>query len=194
MIKKILSVLVIAALSGCAVNYTLDGQKYSSKEAYQEAGDLKMARILSDIVPLPAPVSKKKLIFAIPSEMAILTEATSRFVKAQGREPVGNAKEIIGNSAKAAYKDAKLSFDAVQKKNIYASTQLIDMPTMTGSFEASSDADTLYGVEPAPGSAQWFFHSIKGGKQIFSYDRSQPTSAGRLNSFLDAVLAQAVKD
>lgn len=194
MMKKIFTALAVIALSGCAVNYTYEGKKYDSKQAFHQAVDSKVAEVLSGIVPLPTPVSKKKLIFAMPSETALITEVTSRFVKAQGSQPVGPAKEIIENLPKSTYKNIKVFYDAIQKKNIYSSTQFIDMPTMTGSFEASSDADTLYYVEPSKDSGQWFFNSIKGGKQIFSYDRSAPDGVGKVQAFVDAVLAQAVRD
>jgi hypothetical protein len=194
MIKKIFSILAITALSGCAVNYTYEGRKYESKEAFHQAVDSKVSEVLSSIVPLPSPVSKKRLIFAMPSESALITEVTSRFVKAQGSQPVGPAKEIIENIPKSTYKNIKIFYDAIHKKNIYASTQFIDMPIMTGSFEASNDADTLYYVEPIKDSGQWFFNSIKGGKQIFSYDRSAPDGVGKVQAFVDAVLVQAVRD
>jgi hypothetical protein len=194
MMKKVLSVLVAAALSGCAVDYTFEGQKYSSKEAFHQAVDSNVSAILAGIVPLPRPVSNKKLIFAVPSETALLSEANSRFVKSQGSQPVGAAKEILENLPRANYKNTKIFFDAVQKKNIFASTQFIEMPMMTGSFEASNDADAMYYIEPNQGSGQWFYHSSKAGKQIFAYDRSATTSAGKVQAFVDAVLAQAIRE
>lgn len=194
MIKKILSALAIVALSGCAANYTYEGKKYDSKESFHQGVDASLAEVLAGITPLPAPVSKKKLIFAIPSETTLITEYTARFVKIQGNQPIGIAKEIIDNLSKSNYKNTKIFYDAVQKKNIYSSVKYIEMQSMTGSFEASSDTDTLYLVEPTQGSAQWFFHSSKGGKQIFAYDRSAPTVGGKINAFVDAVLSQAVRD
>ena len=140
------------------------------------------------------PVSKKKLIFAIPSEAALLSENNSRLLKTNGTQPVGIAKEMIENLTKANYKNVKIYFDAVQKKNIFASVQFIEMPSMSGTLEASSDADAMYFIEPAPGSAQWFYLSSKGGKQIFAADRSAPTPAGKVQAFVDAVLAQAIRD
>jgi hypothetical protein len=194
MMKKILIILAVVALSGCAVNYTYEGQKYGSKEEFQQAIDSKMSESLSTITPLPVPVSKKKLIFAFPSEATLLAEDISRFVKAKGTQPIGPAKEIIENLSKSAYKNNKVYFDAIQKKNIYGSTQFIEMQATSGSYEASSDADTMYFIEPTPGSAQWYYHSSKGGKQIFAFDRSAPTPAGKIQAFVDAVLAQAIRD
>jgi hypothetical protein len=89
MMKKIFTALAVVALSGCAVNYTYDGKKYDSKEAFHQAVDSNVSEMLSGVVPLPTPVSKKKLIFAMPSETALITEVTNRFVKSQGNQPVG---------------------------------------------------------------------------------------------------------
>ena len=68
MIKKILVLLAATALTGCAVNYTLEGQKYDSKEKFQQAVDTNIFSALATIKPLPAPLTKKKLMVAIPSE------------------------------------------------------------------------------------------------------------------------------
>ena len=195
MIKRLFVVFVSVALGGCAsVNYTYEGQKYGSKEAFHQAVDYHVSGVLAGISPLPAPVSKKNLVFAIPSEAALVAESTSRFVKAQGSQPVGSAKEILDNLPKSTFKNIKIFFDAVKKKNIFASAQFIEMPTMIGTLEASSDTDAMYYIEAARGSGQWFYHSSKGGKQIFAYDRSGSTAVGHVNAFLDAVLAQAIRD
>jgi hypothetical protein len=192
--KVVFGAIAAIALSGCAVSYTFDGKKYDSKESFHQAVDSNIVNVLSEITPLKAPVSNKKLIFAIPSEDVFTKEAYNRFVKIQGNQPTGAAKEILDNIPKANYKNAKVFFDAVRKKNIYASTQFIDMPAMTGAFEASVDTDTVYYIEPTQGSGQWFYHSSKGGKQIFSYDRSSPTPSGKVQAFIDAVLTQAIRD
>ncbi len=195
MIKEIFGVLALMVLGGCAsVNYTYEGQKYSSKESFHQAVDSHVAGVLASISPLPSPVSRKSLVFAIPSEAAIVAEATSRFVKSQGSQPVGPAKEILENIPKSTFKNIKIFFDAVKKKNIFASAQFVEMPTMIGTLEASNDSDALYYIEAARGSGQWFYHSSKGGKQIFAYDRSGSTAVGHVNAFLDAVLAQAARD
>ena len=194
MIKKILGLIIITALSGCAVNYTYEGQKYDSKEKFQQAVDSTMSGALSGIAPLPRPLTQKKLVFAIPGETTLVDETTKRFVMAQGTQPIGPAKEIIENLSKSSYKNHKIFFDAIQKRNIFASVHFIDMQSMTGSFAASVDSDTLYVIEPTQGSGQWYYTSLKHGKQIFAYDRSSPTPAGKVQAFIEAVQAQAIRD
>ena len=130
----------------------------------------------------------------MPSEDTFVEETKKIFIKAQGTQPVGTALEIIENVPRSTYKGIKAFFDAVQKRNIYASTQFVDMQSTTGSFAASADTDTLYIVVPAPNSTQWYYASLKHGKQIFAYDRSSPTPAGKVQAFVEAVQAQAIRD
>ena len=50
--------------------------------------------------------------------------------------------------------------------------QLVNMDSLSSSLAASDDADTLYYSEPSSGSGQFFFNSMKQGKQVFAYDMS----------------------
>lgn len=194
MIKKVVGLIAFVALSGCAAIYTLDGQKYDSKEKFQQAVDSKVAEGLSSITPLPTPLTQMKLVFAVPSETALFNESVRRFVALNGKQPNTVQNEMSENLSKSNYKGIKVFFDAVQKRNIFASTQFIEMQSMTGSFAASADTDTLYLVEPSQGSTQWYYTSLKHGKQVFAYDRSSPTGLGKLQAFIDAVQAQAIRD
>jgi hypothetical protein len=194
MIKKILGLVAVVALSGCAVNYTFEGQKYDSKEKFHQAVDGHVIRTLATITPLPKPLTQKKLIFAMPSETTLIDESKKRFAKTQSSAPTGPALEILENIPKSTYKNIKIYFDAIQKRNLYASVQFIDMQSMTGSFAASADTDTLYMIEPTAGSNQWYYSSLKQGKQIFAYDRSSPTAEGKVQAFVDAVQVQAIRE
>jgi hypothetical protein len=176
MIRTIAILAVSLALVGCGVvYYTYEGQKYDSKEEFQQAIDAAVSDAMSTITPLPTALTKRKLVFAIPSESTLFTENLRRFVALNGREPTALQNEMNEHLSRSAYKNFKVFFDAVQKKNIYGSTQLIEMQSMTGSLAASPDADALYLVEPSLGSAQWYYVSSKHGQQIFAYDRSSPT-------------------
>lgn len=194
MMKKFVYLIVAIALSGCAVNYTYDGRKYDSKEKLHQAVDSSIFGVISGITPLPKPLTQKKLVFAMPSEATLVDESKQRFVKLQGNQPTGIALEILENIPKSNYKNIKVFFDAVQKRNIFASTQFMEMQSMTGSFAASMDSDTLYMIEPTQGSSQWYYTSFKHGKQIFAYDRSSPTLTGKVQAFVEAVQAQAIRD
>jgi ankyrin repeat protein len=115
-------------------------------------------------------------------------------VTAQGKEPTDRQKEVGMNLNRANYKNIKIFFDAIQKKNIYASTQFIETESTNASFAASPDTDTLYLVYNGRNSIQWFYTSHRYGKQIFAYDRSSPTPEGKVQAFVDAVQVQAIRD
>lgn len=194
MIKKLLGLVAVIALSGCAVNYTFEGQKYESKEKFLQGVDDLYARTLMSISPSAKPITQKKLIFAIPSEATIIDESKRRYTKQQGTPPVGQALEILESIPKSNYKGLKVFFDALQKKNLYASVQLIEMQSMTGSIAASADADVLYMIEPSQNAGQWYYTSLKNGKQIFAYDKSGSTLDAKLQAFIEAVQLQAIRD
>ena len=195
MIKNIAGLfVVVAALSGCTTTYTYDGQKYTSKETFHQAVDARVSGVVSGTAPFPSPLTQKKLLFAMPSETTIFNETVRRHVALKGSQPNAQANKIYENLSKSNYKNIKVFFDAIQKKNIYGSAQFIEMQAMTGSFAASADTDALYMVEPAQGSNQWYYTSLKNGKQIFAYDRSNPTLEGKVQAFVEAVQAQAIRD
>lgn len=195
MIKLItLAVVVVGILGGCGTTYTFEGQKYDSKEKFQSAVDSAASGALATIAPLATPLSQKKLVFAIPSESALVNENVRRQVAIAGSQPNAIQQELIDNLSRSNFKLTKIFFEGVQRKNIYKSVQFIEMQSMTGSFAPSQDVDTLYYVEPSQGSGQWFYASSKGGKQIFAFDRSSVTPAGKIQAVVDAVQAQAIRD
>ncbi len=195
MIKKFLCLAIATvAISGCAVKYTYEGETYRNKEEFHKAVDANVASTLATVVPLPSPLTPRKLIFAIPSPTAMVEESTRRYVKAKDSQPSGPAKEILENIPLSNFKTIKVFYDAVQKRNIYSSAQFVAMPEMTGSFPAAADTDTLVFIETAQNSGQWYYTSLKHGKQIFAYDRSSPTPAGKVQAFLEAVQVQAIRE
>jgi hypothetical protein len=194
MIKKILGLVAVIVLSGCAVNYTYEGQKYDSKEKLHQAVDGHVFRTVATITPLPKPLTQKKLIFAIPSEATLFEESKKRYAKSQGTTLSGPAFEVLENLTKSNYKNIKVFFDAVQKRNLYASVQLVELQSMNGSLAASTNTDALYLVEPSQGSSQWYYTSLKQDKQIFAYDRSSPTAEGKVQAFVDALQVQAIRE
>ena len=198
MMNNIIAVLAAFALSGCTVTtfYTYDGKKYDSKESFQQTVDTNVTEVLAGITPLPVPVSKKKLLFAIASASAIKAEITARFIKSDGNQPNDRMREVIDTMSKSSHKEVKVFYDAVQKKNIYSSVQYLEMQSTTASFATSSETDTFYYnlTDLNQVSAQWVYHSSKGDKQLFTYDTSAPSAGGKVKAFVDAVLAQAIRD
>lgn len=195
MTRKLAAIVAMAtALAGCASSYTLEGQKYASKEELHRASEGLVVSALNTISPLPSPLTQKKLVFAIPSEPTIRQENVSRVTQRNGSAPNAMLSEQIENITKANYRSLRVFYDAVQKRGIYASTQLREMPSMAVSLEPSSDTDVIYLTEPAPGTGQWFYASQKHGRQLFAYDRSGVGTTSKVQAFMEAVQAQAIRD
>ena len=194
MIKKLFALVTVLAVSGCANFYTLEGVKYNSKEAFHQAVAQKNTDALNSIQPLPAPVTKKNLIFAFPSEATIYAENIARTTKQNGQVPSGLLLERMENLTKANFSMSKVFADALQKKGVYASMKYMEMPSMTVSIEPSSNTDVLYFSEPSIGTGQWFFATQKGGKQVFGFDRSGAGPTAKVQAYVDAVMTQAIRE
>ena len=65
---------------------------------------------------------------------------------------------------------------------------------MITSLEPSKEYDVIYYTEPSVGSGQYFYASIKHGKQIFSFDRSQTGPDGKVKAFVEAIQALAIRE
>ncbi|GEM_PF-1195780 len=195
--KKLSLILAAAAavlLSGCAAFYTLEGQRYNSAEEFQRTVDSHAAAAVAAVAPLPSPLTKKKLIFAIPAEATVYQENVRRSTVTNGRAPTGLGAEMVTNLTRANYKMMKVFYDVVQKKGIYPSVQFMDMPSMAISLEPSADTDVVYYAEPSQGTGQWFYASAKSGRQVFAYDRSGAGPTAKALAFIDAVQAQAIRE
>jgi len=190
----LLSILTFLVLSGCAVNYTYDGQKYDSKESFIKGVENKVGDTLNSIIPLKTPLSGKKLIMAIPSLEVYNKLGIENFIKINKTAPNSSQIEVASNLNRSNYLNTKIFLDAVQKKNIYRETQFIDMQSGNDSFSPSANTDTIYLVAADANSVQWYFSSNKNGKELFGYDRSSPTLAGKVQAFLDAVQIRAIRE
>jgi len=124
----------------------------------------------------------------------VYQENIRRQTALNGRAPTGQATEMLTNLTRSNYKMMKVFFDTVQKKGIYSSTQLREIPSMAISIEPAADTDVLYFSEPSQGTGQWFYASAKHGRQVFGYDRSGAGVTAKTQAFIDAVQAQAIRE
>lgn len=194
MIKKFATFGLAIALAGCASTYTLGGKKFENQEAFQAAVESERAMAIAQVQTLPAPLTKKKLIAALPSTETLYEENARRHT-AQTGQPLGSlAVEQNTNLSKSGYKLTRIFFEGVQKRGIYSSVEIRDALSMVVSLEPSAEYDVIYYTEPAISSGQFFYSSIKHGKQVFSYDRTSSGVTGKVNSFIEAVQLQAIKD
>ena len=195
MIKKIVSLVAVVALSGCAPQqYVYNSQKYDNAEKMLSAQEADNSNALSTITPLPKPLTQKKLVIAFQSESTIYSVNQTYHAKAHGSQASGTQKEIYETQAKSGFKGYKLMLDGIQKKNIYASTQYVEMHSYTEEFAASADTDTLYYFANETSPGQWFYSSLKHGKQVFAFDRSGSSLALQLQAFLDGLQAMVIRE
>lgn len=193
--KKILTMIsAVIILTGCSAHYFLDGKKYDNETLFQGAVEAKRQDALASIQPLPSPLTNKRLIVAIPSEQAVYEENSRRHLANTGKELSGIGIEQNRNLSKANFKLAKAFFEGVQKRGVYSGIEIKETGSMTNSIEPSPDYDVMYYTEPAVNSGQYFYASSKHGRQIFSYDRSQPGATAQLNNFINAVQTFAIRD
>lgn len=189
-----LIVIACASLTGCASTYTYDGARYPNKEAFEAAVDSKLAKATADVQPLSSPVSKKRLVFAIPSEQLIFRQSAANFAAAQGRT-IGLGEEMIARPVwSASYKGLKAFHDEIVRRNIYAQVRYVELDTMSPDLQATPTEDVFYYSEPKLGSGQWYYTSIRAGKQAFSYDRGGPDMFARTKARLDAIQVYAIRD
>ena len=174
--------------------YTYEGQVFDLPTKFQKGVDDKVAATVKAITPLPQPLSQKKLVFAMPRQSAFIKESTQRFVAAHGAPPVKLAKEIVENLSTSNFKSIKVFFQAIKKKNIYASVKFVELDSMSGSHPAAEGVDALYMVEPSVGEVHWTYASTKHGEQELVYDRSSEHIEGKVQAFVQAVQAMAVSD
>lgn len=192
---KFLSALGFSLLiSGCVSTYIFEGKKYDNEQAFQTAVEDDRARAILQVSALQEPLTKKKLIAALPSEQALYAENSRRHTAATGNQLMGLAAEQNTNLSKAGYKLMRVYFEGVQKRGIYTNVEIRDMPNIIVSIEPSSDYDVLYYTEPSIGSGQFFYSSVKHGRQIFSFDRSGEGVAGKVKAFVEATQVQAIKE
>ena len=190
----IVSLFVILMLSGCATRYTFEGQIYDSKGLFLKAVEDRAADTLALITPLKVPISNKKLIMAMPSEQVFNNLSHELFIKINKQEPNSIQKEMVSNLNRSNYLMIKIFFDAIQKKNIYRETQFINMQSGVESFSPSSNVDVLYLTMTDAKSEQFFFLSDRNGREIFSYDRSSPTVAGKVQAAVEAMQIRAIRE
>lgn len=194
MIKLASALVITVLLTGCASKYTMEGKVYANDKEFQAAVDLEVSSALNQVKPYGKPLTKKKLVAALPSEQAIFAENAKRHKAATGREIMGLATEQNTNLSRAAYKMTRVFYEGAEKKGIYSSFEIKDMPTMTVSIEPSDDYDVIYFTEPGVGSGQYFYASAKHGKQVFAYDRSGVGVIPKVNAFVDAIQSLAIRE
>ena len=79
--------------------YTYEGQVFDLPTKFQKGVDDKVKATVKAITPLPAPLSQKKLVFAMPRQSAFIKESAKRFAAVHGGAvgcPVGYCAGVAG--------------------------------------------------------------------------------------------------
>lgn len=195
MVRTTLTVAVICtALAGCASFYTYDGKQYNSRAEFLGAVDAGNQAGVNAIVPLPAPVAKKTLIFALPTQATVTQQSIRNYTSMKGSAPMANQVELFNDLAEAATRGMRYLHDGVVRKNIYSQVRLLPVDSLMAQPTPSEREDVLFYNESAPGAGQWYFANAKYGRQVLPWDRAQPTIPLRLKAFVDSVQLQAIRE
>jgi len=194
MTKLISTLLACLTLAGCAATYTFNGQRYASKEELVSASDRMIADAVNSIQPLQQPVSKRTLLFALPSERTFHTASVATFTRVNGR-PIGMGEEImLTNINSVTFKTARSLFDAIKRRNIYQNVRYLDLDTMTAELQATPSEDVLYFYKAPTGDGQYYYSTAKSGKQVFSFDRGAGDMNARTKAFVQSVEVFSIRD
>jgi hypothetical protein len=187
--------IALVFLGGCAaVHYTYDGKKYNSRQQFIAAVEASNGAAVAAITPLPAPVTKKKLLFAFPSR-TVIAAATARYMaQTNGATPTALQAEMIEALADGNFRSAKVFYEGAARRNIFQSVRFIELDSMSSSPVASADEDIIYYFESSASSGVYYYVTAKGGKQVFAYDRGQPGILGKIQAFNDALQLQAIRE
>lgn len=187
-------IAVCVALTGCAARYTYDGQAYQDRDTFNTAVDAKLSQATASVIPLPEKISNKTLVFAVPSEEVIVKQSKANFSRTNGRT-IGVGEEIILRPVWTSnYKGMKGFYDAVSRKNIYQSVRYVEVDTLTPNLQPTATEDVFFYTEAQPGAGQFYYVSVKAGKQAFSYDRGGSDMSARTRAFADALQTYAIRD
>ncbi len=192
-IAVVAALITALALAGCAATYTFEGKIYNSKEDFARAVDDEHRTAVASIVPLPAPVTKKRLAIAIPSTSTIFASSVRNYTTAKNAAPPPMQVEIYQTLAAGVTRSVRGIYDGAVRRNIYTSVRFVELDSMTASPAPSADEDVVFFNEPSLGSGQWYFATAKDPKQVFAYDKGQTGIAGKMRAFNDALQLHAVR-
>lgn len=191
--KHALAALGIMLLAGCnQQTYFYNGVKYSDPAQFRAAATADRASYVAQIKPLSAPLSKKRLVVALPDREYILAEKLAfgrNFDQNLQRSQV-ESDPLIGDYIEFIQMLPKM----IEKKNLFSS---VDSRTVSGqsSIQPTPEYDVLtLALATAPGGRDEFYYiSEKSGKQIVQADGSTTLSSDRWNSFFDSIKAAMLR-
>lgn len=186
------------ALGGC-VTYTYGGKKYDTQEQVVEAMKENTRQLLSEITPLPKPVTNKTLTYIAPGYNAFMA-AQEQIDKLAG---VTRNEVQRGNAEiKAKEREANSEFSAamIKKRNLFKNVIFVPSSSYTNPEPVISDEEDAlyvscsYSEDGKNAACETYYVSKKYGKQVFVVDRGSPDYKKRNKAFLQAVEALAIRE
>jgi hypothetical protein len=193
-LKRFFVLSVAVLCTACAAVYTYEGKQYHSKQEFFSAADAAHRDAVAAVIPLPAPVTSRKLLFAVPTPAAILHDSIRNYTKLKGSPPAGLQLEIFTTLAESASGSIRAFYDGAVRRNVYKNVQLLDVDSLMANPAPSAEQDVVFYNEISPGSGQWYYATAKEGKHVFAFDRLQPGPAGKVHAFNDALQLEAIKN
>ena len=191
--KSIFAIAAIVALVGCTT-YTLEDQKYNSREAFLSAASQKASEAVNEIQPLPKTLTEKNLIFA-RSSINMTTENVRQMNRNQENKEIdGGQMQIVDSLLKSGFISTNAFRDAIKRRNIYKAVDYVEISSPTGLPEATKDTDVLYFLTANGNNGQWYYVTKKSGTQVFPVDQSLRTARGQVKAFVEAAQAAALRD
>lgn len=183
-----------ALLSGCGMTYFLEGAKYDSRDSFVAARDAMNSRCTASVIPLVAPVVKRKLVFLIPTQSAVYQNRFSIVKAAIPNDPItidGMKKNPIISGVGENY---RLDFERIKRRNIYMSVDVSEYDTLSLP-QASSEVDVLYVAMPEVlgGRDTFYLVTQKGGKQLVNISGAVPKCEAIRDSLLESIQTIALQ-
>lgn len=141
--RRIFSGVSSFALGGC-VTYTCGGKKYETQEQVLAAQQENRRQLLSEITPLPKPITNKTLTFIFPGYQAIMI-AHEKIDQLAGVTRNAVQRGDVEIKAKTAAGNYEFTAEMIRKRNLYKHVTFVESSSYTVSEPEVSDAeDAMY--------------------------------------------------
>lgn len=196
MVIKYLSIAFLIVIAGCAgkITYTYQGKAFDDEDEFRENVIEENSKVLRAILPLPKPLTERKLIIVFPDVDTLASENMKSEVARLKRETNSREVEMFKNVAWSGMYNVRTMYESAKTRNIYSHVAFRETKTQIGSLAPSAEYDTLVWYEETKGLGQWFYSSAKYGKQVFAWDRTSKDLQTNTEAFLSALQVLAIRE
>lgn len=187
-IELIVVFFLILIIQGCGITYKYNGKDYKDRGFAEDAIRSTNNKLLSNVQPLPTPITDKTLIFGLPKSDIIKNKG----VKYSGDRSTDTARDQIDYVAFALEVEYNNLAKIIRKRNIYKNVEVVR--TDGGHLQPSNGADVYYVYIESPTVAQTYIADKKYGKQIMTMDKGISDTNIKIKNWLDAIAAFAIRE